>query len=45
MSVLTKETVEDSVKTAKADIINRLKQEDGLADKLIEQAIDNLETV
>ena len=45
MSVLTKETVEDSVKTAKADIINRLKQEDELADKLIEQAIDNLETV
>ena len=45
MSVLTKETVEDSVETARADIINRLKNEDGLADKLIEQAIDNLETV
>lgn len=44
-SVLTKETAENSVNTALADICAKLSQDESLHDKLIENAIEELEKI
>lgn len=44
-SLLTKDTVEDSIKQAEKEIKQRLAQDENLHDILIERAIDELESI
>ena len=44
-SLLTKDAVEDSIKQAEEEIKQRLSQDENLHDKLIERAIDDLESI